>query len=165
MNQDILELLKAKKSDLEAQAAAHERAIHHHARSSTFHSELAKEYQAQAEAVRSIAKEAGVAGPNSSHAKLADSLERSAALENQHARHHESEQGAHGKLREACQKAAEDTLNKGLVPTGGISAVVDQSKSPRLVPRAGQRDPSTMPVVDPQFSHLVKVGDDRDLAG
>jgi len=58
-------------------------------------------------------------------------------------------------MKESCAKGDADELGK-LAPMGGISAVTDPGKAPRLVPRSGQRDPSTMPV-DPQFEHLIRV--------
>ena len=80
-----------------------------------------------------------------------DSVDRLGALFNGHAQYHRD-------MGQDVEKSADsDDLGK-LAPTG-VSAIYDPSKAPtgsRLVPRAGQRDPSTMPI-DPQFEHLVRV--------
>jgi len=166
VNSQDVELLKAAKVNLEQLAGFADRAVHHHSRSAEYHKGIAQEKEAQAENVRSIAKEAGIAGANSSHAKLADSLDREASVERAHAVHHENEARQHGELREACQKTMATELHKldQLVPSQ-ISAVTDPSKGPRAVIRVGQREipgAGTMPPVDLQFQHLVKATDDRE---
>src|SRR6266446_3448346 len=111
-NQDVLEMLKAAKANLEQLAEAHSREVHHHSRSAEYHKGIGQEKEAQAEDVRTIAKQSGVSGPNTAQAKIADSLDREASIERAHAVHHETEARQHGELREACQKTMATELRK-----------------------------------------------------
>ena len=160
---DLAELLKARRENLEQLAAQAERMTHHHVRSGDYHRELGKRWKGVAEHFGALHKEAG---GRSGHPynKLESAFDAQGGQEELHAMHHTDEARKWKEIEEACTKVLAGDLNKlsQLEPTQ-ISAVYDPSKGTRPVIRAGQREiGGGMPAVDPQFSHLVKVGDDRD---
>jgi len=130
---------------------------HHHSRSASFDIATGAELEKLAKVFERLETQADDDTAKAAYRDGKESIRQLSAAFNVHAEHHKS------MMMNAEKSADIDDLDK-LAPTG-ISAVYDPSKSPtgsRLVPRAGQRELSSMPQVAQGFENLVKVGDDRE---
>jgi hypothetical protein len=116
------------------------------------HTQMAKSARTKATLFRAMHKEAGMsADTQSSQSRMADALDHEADLHDQYAAHHLA-------AKEACEKAARDSLNK-LVPDQ-VRGVLPTYPDVTAVTRAGQPPMPEKPNVPPEFAHLFEISDD-----